>query len=155
MSQYKGKLFVGCDHAAFDFKNELIARIKEHYSDIDVVDCGCDAPERCDYPDFAYKVSKLVAGGQGLGLLVCGSGIGMSMVANKVHGVRAALCWDATSARLSKEHNNSNVLCMGGRLIGIEVAWDALQSWLSAEFAEGRHTGRIELMHQYERGGES
>ena len=110
----------------------------------EVVDCGTDTDERVDYPDFGAAVGRAVASGEAEGgLCVCGSGIGIAMAANKIAGVRAATVYDATSARLTKEHNNANVICLGERLTGPQVALDALDAWLGATFEGGRHEGRV------------
>ena len=102
---------------------------------------------RVDYPDFGAAVGRAVVGGDAeLGLCVCGSGIGIAMAANKVPGVRAATVHDVTSARLTRQHNDANVICLGERLIGPEVASEALRAWLDAEFEGGRHTGRIDKL---------
>jgi len=110
----------------------------------EVVDCGTYTDERVDYPDFGAAVGRAVASGEAEGgLCVCGSGIGIAMAANKIAGVRAATVYDATSARLTKEHNNANVICLGERLTGPQVALDALDAWLGATFEGGRHEGRV------------
>lgn len=151
-------LFIGSDHAGLSLKDALKARLQaEGTSDWRVVDVGTNTQQSCDYPDFAAEVARKVgtaalSGDKAtLGLLVCGSGIGMSIAANKVAGVRAALVWDVTSARLSREHNDSNVLCMGQRLVGEQVAWDALTAWMQASFAGGRHQGRVDKISGLEK----
>ena len=113
----------------------------------EVLDLGAHSSERVDYPDFGAAVGRAVVGGDAeLGLCVCGSGIGIAMAANKVPGVRAATVHDVTSARLTRQHNDANVICLGERLIGPEVASEALRAWLDAEFEGGRHTGRIDKL---------
>ena len=110
----------------------------------EVLDLGTDSNERVDYPDFAEAVAKSVASGEAeFGLLVCGSGIGVCMVANKISGIRAATIHDVTSAHLSREHNDANIICLGERLIGPEVAKEALDVFLASEFQEGRHLNRV------------
>jgi ribose 5-phosphate isomerase B len=136
------RIAVGSDHAGFHLKESLA----QHLGDLghEVIDCGTDSDVRVDYPEFGVAVGRAVAGGEvDGGLCVCGSGIGIAMAANKIQGVRAATVYDATSARLSREHNNANVICIGERLTGPQVAIDALEAWLGATFAGGRHVGRV------------
>jgi ribose 5-phosphate isomerase B len=134
---------VGADHAGFplkeDLKTWLIAR------GYDVVDLGTQSAESVDYPDFAVGVGGAITAGKAdRGLLVCGTGIGMAMAANKVPGVRAAACSDAFTARMSREHNDANVLALGARITSREAAIEILEIWLGAEFAGGRHARRVE-----------
>ena len=132
----------GCDHGGFSLKTVLIEQLIE--SGHEVLDLGTHSNERVDYPDFAEAVAKSVASGEAeFGLLVCGSGIGVCMVANKISGIRAATIHDVTSAHLSREHNDANIICMGERLIGPEVAKEALDVFLASEFQEGRHLNRV------------
>ena len=132
----------GCDHGGFSLKTVLIEQLIE--SGHEVLDLGTDSNERVDYPDFAEAVAKSVASGEAeFGLLVCGSGIGVCMVANKISGIRAATIHDVTSAHLSREHNDANIICLGERLIGPEVAKEALDVFLASKFQEGRHLNRL------------
>ena len=132
----------GCDHGGFSLKTVLIEQLIE--SGHEVLDLGTNSNERVDYPDFAEAVAKSVASGEAeFGLLVCGSGIGVCMVANKISGIRAATIHDVTSAHLSREHNDANIICLGERLIGPEVAKEALDVFLASEFQEGRHLNRV------------
>ena len=132
----------GCDHGGFSLKTVLIEHLLE--SGQKVLDLGTNSNERVDYPDFAEAVAKSVASGEAeFGLLVCGSGIGVCMVANKISGIRAATIHDVTSAHLSREHNDANIICLGERLIGPEVAKEALDVFLASEFQEGRHLNRV------------
>ncbi len=136
------RIATGCDHAGFNLKTQLVEHLQA--SGHDVIDCGTDSTERVDYPDFGAAVGRAVAGGEAdLGLCVCGSGIGIAIAANKIPGVRAATVHDVTSAHLTREHNDANVICMGERLIGPEVAKEALDAFLAAEFEGGRHAGRV------------
>ena len=136
------RIAVGSDHAGFAVKESLAQRLRDLGHD--VVDCGAYSPERVDYPDFGAAVGRAVAGGGAEGgVCVCGSGIGIAMAANKITGVRAATVWDETSARLAREHNDANVICIGERLVGPEVAAAALSAWLDAEFEGGRHAARV------------
>jgi ribose 5-phosphate isomerase B len=142
------KIALGADHAGYELKSLLMATLGEW--GYEVIDLGTnDAHTSVDYPDFGSAVGRSVASGEAdLGVAVCGSGIGVSIAANKVPGVRAALVHDATSARLAREHNHANVVCMGARLIGPSVAQDALAAWLGAELGGGRHLVRIEKLSQ-------
>lgn len=140
------RVALGSDHAGFELKAVLAAALTGWGHD--VVDLGTrDATTSVDYPDFGAAVGRRVAEGDcEMGVAICGSGIGISIAANKVPGVRAALVHDATSARLAREHNHANVLCLGSRLIGELVAIDALEAWMGAT-PQDRHSRRIEKLH--------
>ncbi len=141
------QIAVGSDHAGYHLK-ELLA---EHLRSLghEVVDEGTSSEDRVDYPDFGAAVGRAVAGGAAdLGVAVCGTGIGIAIAANKVAGVRAATVHDATTARLARQHNDANVLCLGARIVGPEVARDAVTAWLDAGFDGGRHTGRVAKLDQ-------
>src|ERR1035437_6703900 len=142
------KIALGADHAGFELKAFVVATLEEWGHD--VIDLGTtNGSDSVDYPDFGAAVGHRVADGDAdLGVAVCGSGIGISIAANKIPGIRAALVHDATSARLAREHNHANVLCMGARLIGPPVAQDALAAWLGADLGGGRHLARIEKLSQ-------
>lgn len=136
------RIATGSDHAGYNLKVELVAHLETLGHEI--VDCGTDSTDRVDYPDFGAAVGRAVASGEAeLGLCVCGSGIGIAMAANKVPGIRAATVHDVTSAHLCREHNDANVVCFGERLIGPEVAKEALEAYLAAGFEGGRHEGRV------------
>lgn len=136
---------VGSDHGGFSLKGRLADELRGLGHE--VIDLGTHSDDRVDYPDFGAAVGRAVAGGEAeLGVCVCGSGIGIAMAANKVAGIRAATAQDAESARLAREHNDANVLCLGERLIDAEVAVDALRAWLDAGFEGGRHVGRVEKL---------
>jgi ribose 5-phosphate isomerase B len=136
------RIAVGSDHAGFALKQMLADHLRA--GGHDVVDCGTHSEERVDYPDFGAAVGRAVAGGDAeAGVCVCGSGIGIAIAANKIAGIRAATVHDVTSARLSRQHNDANVICLGERLVGPEVARDAVDAWLGAAFEGGRHTGRV------------
>lgn len=133
---------VGADHAGYVLKDLLADRLREQGHEVS--DLGTNSPERTDYPDYGAAVGRAVAAGTAdLGVLVCGSGIGICIAANKIPGVRAATVHDVTSARLAREHNDANVVCVGERLIGPQVALDALDAFVAASFQQGRHTGRV------------
>jgi ribose 5-phosphate isomerase B len=133
---------LGADHAGFQLKDRIAAHLAER--GVAVVDLGTNSADRVDYPDFGEAVGHAVVEGRAqLGIAVCGSGLGICMAANKVPGVRAAAVHDVTSARLTRQHNDANVLCFGERLIGPDVALEAVDAWLDAEFEGGRHAGRV------------
>ncbi|MDH3753791.1 MAG: ribose 5-phosphate isomerase B [Acidimicrobiia bacterium] len=133
---------VGSDHAGFHLKELLAEDLRSAGQEI--VDLGTHSDGRVDYPDFGAAVGRAVATGEvELGLCVCGSGIGIGIAANKVPGVRAATVHDVTSARLAREYNDANVICLGERLVGAEVAKDAVHAFLAASFEGGRHTARV------------
>jgi ribose 5-phosphate isomerase B len=137
------RIALGSDHAGFDLKTVLAKTLTDWGHD--TLDVGTDnATDAVDYPDFGVAVGRSVASGDcELGVAVCGSGIGISIAANKVPGVRAAVVHDVTSAHLAREHNHANVLCLGSRLTGATVAVEALDAWLNATPASGRHVARI------------
>ena len=136
------RIAVGSDHAGFELKEELAERLRS--TGHEVVDLGAHSTDRVDYPDFGAAVGRAVASGDvDGGVCVCGTGIGIAMAANKIAGVRAATVHDVTSARLAREHNDANVLCIGERLLGPVVAADALDAWMNARFEGGRHVGRV------------
>ena len=143
------KIYIGADSAGFILKGE----IKEHLSSLgyEVIDCGCDSTASCHYPEFAGRVCKSVqADDNSFGILICGTGIGMSMCANKHKGIRAALCSDTYSARMTRCHNDANLLCLGARVIGSCLAIDIVDAFLSAEFEGGRHAIRVKMMMDIE-----
>jgi len=138
------KIAIGCDHGGIDLKNTVVSVLTELGHEID--DQGCNSTDSVDYPDFAKSVSSLVKEGKcRLGILICGTGIGMSMAANRIPGIRAALCHEMFSARMSREHNDANVLCLGARVIGPGLAAEIVRTWMSTEFAGGRHQRRIDM----------
>jgi ribose 5-phosphate isomerase B len=138
-----GSVAIGADHGGFRLKERILFRLRE--SGRDVVDCGTDSTEAVDYPDFAIAVARKVASGEcEAGIAIDGAGIGSAMAANKVFGVRAALCYDISSARNSREHNHANVLTLGAGLIGESLAWQIVEEWLATPWAEGRHARRVD-----------
>ena len=147
------KLYIACDHAAIEMKDEIAQYLRE--KNYDVCDLGINVGEKIDYPVSAERVARKVAAEPlSRGILICGTGIGMSIAANKVHGVRAAAVSEVYSAKLTRIHNNSNVICFGARVIGIETAKMIVDAYLEAEFEDGgRHAARVELINKLEQQG--
>jgi ribose 5-phosphate isomerase B len=144
------RIGLACDHGGFELKEELKAFLKS--TGVETVDMGSFNEESVDYPDFGVRVAEQVSRGElERGILICGTGIGMSIVANKFPGVRAALANDLYSARCSREHNDANILVIGGRMIGREVAREIVKVWLSTPFAGGRHQQRIDKIKALEK----
>lgn len=136
------QLLVGADHAGLPLKEALVAHLRAQGHEVN--DLGTHAPDSVDYPDFAHRVASGVANGDApLGLLVCGSGVGMSITANKHAGVRAVVCSEPYSAKMGRRHNDANVLCLGARVVGVDLAIDILEAFLAAEFEGGRHARRV------------
>ncbi len=136
------KIVIGSDHGGFHLKEVLKQHLAERGFEFN--DAGTYTEDSCDYPDIALKVCREITEGKAeRGILVCGTGIGMSMAANKVKGIRAALCGDVFSATMSREHNDANVICMGERVLGPGLAISILDAWLDTEFAGGRHARRV------------
>lgn len=141
------KIAIGSDHGGFALKQIVAARLKE--AGHEVINCGCNSEDSVDYPDFADQVCRQVLSGEaGCGILVCGTGIGMSMAANRHQGIRAALCHNEYTARMSREHNDANILCLGDRVLGSGVATAIVDAWLDTEFAGGRHQKRIDMFNR-------
>lgn len=143
-------IYIGSDHGGYNLKKKIIEVFSsEGYS---FEDMGTDSLESCDYPVYAKKVCDKVVESDAKGILVCGTGIGMSIAANKIKGIRAALCGDTFSARMTREHNDSNVLCLGERVTGQDLALDIVRIWLNTPFSNGeRHIGRINLIKELEK----
>jgi ribose 5-phosphate isomerase B len=136
------KIAIGNDHGGLEFKEQIVSFLQDQGIEID--DHGCNSSESVDYPDFARTVCAEVREGRcDRGILICGTGLGMSMAANRVSGIRAALCHEQFTARMSREHNDANVLCLGGRVIGPSLAVEIVRTWINTEFAGGRHQRRI------------
>ena len=143
------KIALGCDHRGYKFKSRLIEILQTQGHTVH--DYGCASEESADYPDAAFAVAEAVAGGQyDRGILICGSGIGMSIAANKVVGIRASLCTDVESARLTVQHNDSNVLCLSGDRTEFDLVEQITETWLNARFEGGRHGRRIRKIRDYE-----
>ncbi len=137
------KIAVGADHGGLPLKEKLAFELRQ--AGYEVHDCGTDSTDSVDYPDFAHEVARLVADGTcATGIVVDGAGIGSAMVANKVPGVRAALCYDLSTARNSRDHNHANVLTLGAGLIGPNLAWQIVQEWLATPWGGGRHARRVD-----------
>ena len=143
------KIGIGNDHAAVEMKMQ----IREYLESLghEVVNYGVDTTERCNYPEIGEKVGRAVAAGEvECAVLICGTGVGISIAANKVHGVRAAVCSDITTAHLVKAHNNANIIAFGARIVGIETAKDIVKAYLDAKFLGGRHQTRIDMISDIE-----
>lgn len=138
------KIVVGSDHGGYELKEQLKARLVAQGHEVQDVGCG---GEPVDYPDIAVALSQVVLEGQvAFGILCCGTGIGISMAANKIKGIRAALCADCYSARMAKEHNNANVIAFGGRTVGVEHAWEMVNAYMKAEHLGGVHAKRVAMI---------
>lgn len=134
---------IGCDHTGLELKNYLVTQCSGEQWQFE--DCGTYAAESCDYPLFAQKVCEKVLSANSSGILICGTGIGMSMAANRVPGIRAALCGVEIQAEYARRHNNANVLCLGARITGRELALAIVKTFFAASFEGGRHQRRISL----------
>ncbi len=140
---------IGCDHGGLELKGHIINYLES--KGIEVKDYGTYTEDSVDYPDCAAPVCKAVQSGEAEnGILICGTGIGISIAANKYKGIRAALCSDVYSAKMSKQHNNAQIICLGGRVTGRELAFMIVDTWLETEFEGGRHEGRIAKIHSVE-----
>ena len=138
------KVAIGCDHGGIDLKKDIIAVLRELGHEVE--DQGCNSSDSVDYPNFAKTVSTLVKEGEcERGILICGTGIGMSMAANRIPGIRAALCHEMFSARMSREHNDANILCLGARVTGPGLAQEIVRTWMTSDFSGGRHQRRIDM----------
>ena len=143
------KIGIGNDHTAVDMKNAISEYMKELGHE--VVNYGVDTTESCHYPEIGEKVGRAAAQGEvDCAVLICGTGVGISLAANKVNGVRAAVCSDTTTAHLVKEHNNANIIAFGARIVGIEKAKDIVKAYLDAEFQGGRHAIRVDMIAEIE-----
>ncbi len=140
------KIIIGSDHGGFNLKQKIIEHLKSNGYEIDNV--GCFSEESCDYPVIAKQVCEKVISENTLGILVCGTGLGMSIYANKVKGIRASHCTDTFSARLTRQHNDSNILCLGERITGFGLALDIVDEWLNASFEGGRHQRRVDMINE-------
>ena len=142
-------IVIASDHGGFALKQEVMAHLEKN--GVAFKDVGCFDSERCDYPVFAKQAAEAVASGEyEKGILICGTGIGMSIAANKVHGIRCAVCSDCYSAEMTRQHNNANMLALGGRVIGPELALRIVDIFLNTEFIGGRHTERLKMVAEME-----
>ncbi|MBP3448574.1 MAG: ribose 5-phosphate isomerase B [Clostridia bacterium] len=142
---------IGNDHVGFELKEAVIEVLKAH--NLEYKDFGAYSPDRANYPVYGQKVAMAVASGEcDRGILLCGTGVGISIAANKVKGVRCVVCSEPYSAKLAKEHNNANILSMGARVVGPELAKMIVESWLTAEFQGGRHAERVAMLDEIENG---
>lgn len=149
----KMKIVIGCDHAGFTLKEKIISVLKE--LDMEVEDVGTYSNESANYAPIAQVVAEKVASNDNIkGILICGTGIGMSIMANKVHGIRAALVHDTFSAEATRAHNDSNILCMGERVIGSGLAIEITKKWIATQFDAAKHGERIQFIHDYECGNQ-
>ena len=146
----KGKIVLACDHGGYELKEYLKKRLIR--SEYEVADVGCHNTDSVDYPDYAeYGAEKILSGECKFGIFICGTGIGISMSANKINGIRAAVCTSGFTARAARAHNNANVLCLGGRVLGNELAYSISKSFLEAQFEGGRHERRVDKMAEIEK----
>ena len=146
------KIAIGNDHTAIQLKNIIKEHLKQR--GYEVIDIGTNSTERFDYPISGYNAAKMIIENKAnLGILICGTGIGISLAANKVKGIRACVCSEPYSAKLSKEHNNTNILCFGVRVVGDELAKMIVDAWLDAEFEGGRHGDRVNMITKIEETG--
>jgi ribose 5-phosphate isomerase B len=144
------KIAIGSDHAGYELKEKIAEHLKKH--GVRIEDYGTNGNNSVDYPDFAVAVAEAVSkGNMDRGILICGTGIGMSIAANKFPHVRAALCYDVYSAEMSRKHNNANILVLAGRVLDSEVALRMVDAWLKAEFEGGRHKNRIDKIGEIEK----
>ncbi len=143
------KIVIGCDHGGLEHKNAIVEHLKDR--GFEVLDCGIYEQKSVDYPDIAKKVcGQITNGNYERGILVCGTGIGMSMAANKIKGIRAACCSDHFSAKYTRLHNDANILCLGGRVVGIGVALELADIFIDTEFEGGRHANRVAKIAEIE-----
>lgn len=138
-------LALACDHGGYELKTAMKTLLDQ--KGIQYMDFGCDSLESVNYPDYAHKLCSAIQNGVCYrGILFCGTGIGMCMAANKHRGIRAAVCSDTFSAHLTRMHNDANVLCLGGRVVGTGLAWDLVEAFIDTEFEGGRHSVRIDMI---------
>jgi ribose 5-phosphate isomerase B len=142
------KIYIATDHAGVVIKDDVKSILKR--LGCQVIDLGPATTKRVDYTEFAHKLSKELLKDIGsFGILICGTGIGMSLAANKHSGIRAALCHDAYTAKMAREHNNANILCFGQRVVGLGTIESMLEAWVGSKFAEGRHANRVQMIEQF------
>ena len=145
------KIALGSDHGGFRLKEDIRTHLQQQ--GVEVEDLGTHSEESVDYPRYGFAVGEAIRAGRAdLGIVVCGTGLGISIAANKIPGIRAAVCTETYSARMAREHNNANVLALGGRVTGTGLALDIVDTFITAKFAGGRHAQRVELLSALERG---
>ena len=145
------KLVIGCDHAGYELKGPVMEHLKS--KGYELIDVGTHSTDSCNYPEYAYKLCTTITSGEAdLGILICGTGVGMLIAANKVEGIRAACVSDTFSARLTRQHNDTNVLCFGARVVGLGIACDLCDNFLEAEYEGGKHAKRVDMIHAIEAG---
>ena len=144
MKEIMTKIIIGSDHGGLNLKTNIVKHLENN--GIDVVDLGCYSTESCDYPVIAQSVAKEVLSTGARGILVCGTGIGVSIAANRFEGIRASHCTDTFTARMTRMHNDSNILCLGERITGVGLALDIVDIWLNTPFEGGRHQKRIDMI---------
>ena len=145
------KLVIGCDHAGYELKAPIFAHLRE--KGYELIDVGTWSSESCNYPEYAYAVCEKIASGEAdLGILICGTGVGMSIAANKYPGIRAACDSDTFSARLTRQHNDTNVLCFGARVVGLGIACDLCDNFLEAEYEGGKLAKRVDMIMAIDKG---
>ena len=137
-------IFIGSDHGGYNLKNEIVKHLEK--LGYEVSDLGCHTPDSCDYPVIAKSVTEKVLEENSKGILVCGTGIGVSIAANRYSGIRASHCTDTFTARMTRMHNDSNILCLGERITGVGLALDIVDIWLKTEFEGGRHQKRLDMI---------
>ncbi len=144
------KIAIGNDHAAVAMKNHIVKYLED--KGYEMVNFGTDTNDSCDYPVYGEKVARAVASGEcELGILICGTGIGISLAANKVKGIRAAVCSESYSARLTRQHNNANIIAFGARVVGEAVAEEIVDEFLNAKYEGGRHQRRVDMISEIEK----
>jgi ribose 5-phosphate isomerase B len=146
---FSGNIHIGSDHAGFNLKADLLEYLRSLDVDSGIEDCGTYDPGRFDYPRAARAVCRAVLADSGMGILICGSGIGVSMSANRMPGIRAALCTHEFHARMSRAHNNANVICFGERVTAAPLARELLKIFMETPFSGGRHAKRVELIELF------
>ncbi len=152
MTKSKKIIAFACDHGGFILKNAVLAHVRE--KGFEVLDFGTDSSARCEYPDHGEPACRAIVKGEAdLAILICGTGIGMSLIANKIHGIRAACCSEPYSAKMTRCHNDANVLCMGARVVGEGLALDIVDAFLDHEFEGGRHAERVARIMEIEKNG--
>ena len=144
MKVFMTKIIIGSDHGGFNLKTSIVKHLEDN--GIEVVDLGCYSTESCDYPVVAQAVAKEVLSTGERGILVCGTGIGVSIAANRFDGIRASHCTDTFTARMTRLHNDSNILCLGERITGVGLALDIVDIWINTPFEGGRHQKRIDMI---------